>query len=244
MTRDLVIQDTCNVYMTSMVTGNIVGVGYAQLSGIEGSEESTDLRGGIGNKLAFILRSSKDVTVSVTSATFKPEFLAMMQGTEMEDFTESVTNSVFLKVTENAGTAQVTLPTDLNALTAVRVEDIDGKQTDLVPTVGVIELTGMKAKAGDTVEVFYLEQITGRGITFDAEKFASKVKLELRTVAYDRELAQITEDLYYIFDEGIPAGAFNMQLQNGEAYIPEMSFRVTAPQGSSKLGRTISVKRA
>lgn len=242
--RDLVIQDTCEVILEDLVSKDKHNVGYAQISSIEQTTDSTDLRGGIGNKLAYLLRTSKDIALQITSATFKPEFLSLISGDRMKDITEEVSKVLYLSVTDNAGAKEIKLPTAQASLTAVRVEDVDGTQHDLVPTAGVIDASTLQAEAGDDVDVYYLEDITGKGIEFDAEKFGNKYKITYRTVGYDRELAKITTDIYFIFDEAIPEGAFSMQLQNGEVYIPEMNFRVTPPTGSSKLGRTIYKERA
>ena len=243
MTRDLVIQDTCEVISEDLVSNNIYNVGYAQISAIEQTVDSTDLRGGIGNKLAYLLRTSKDISLQITSATFKSEFLALISGDTMKDVAEKVRKVLYLPVKLNASVKEITLPTAQSALTAVRVEDVDGKQYDLVPSAGVIDVTTLQAVEGDELDVYYLDDVTGQGIEFDAEKFGNKYKITYRTVAYDREKAIITHDVYFIFDEAIPDGAFSMQLQNGEVYIPEMNFRVTPPTGSSKLGRTIHSER-
>lgn len=237
MSRDLYVQDTAKVYFTSLTTGNVVGVGYAQSASIEQSVEETDIRGGIGNKLAWVLRSSKDITLNITSATFKPEFFELTQGTEYQSVTKEITDSKFLKVADNAGTLEITLPADMTALTTVRVEDVDGDQEDVAVVSGVVELPiGFTAQDGDTLEVFYLKNITGRGLDFDASKFGSKVKVEYSTLCYDRATQSPYSNIHFEFPETTPSGAFTMNLSNGEAYIPELSFRVTATDGSDVLG--------
>lgn len=248
MTKDLIIQDTAQVFFKSLVTGNVIGVGYAQVAGLEGTTEETDLRGGVNNKLAYVLRSSKDLSLNVTSATFKPEFFALMQGTEIQDgVTAEITKNVFVKVTENATTPtdlELVLPTELSSLTTVRVEDVDGEQQDLAVTSGIVTLpTGFDAVAGDELEVFYLESVTGKSVEMRTDKHPSKVRVEYQTICYDRETATVHSDIYFIFDEAIPSGNFSMSLQNGEAYIPEFNLRVTPPKGSNVLGRKLEVVR-
>lgn len=238
MTRDLVIQDTCDVIIEDLVTGNVVGIGYAQIAGLEQTLTEDDLRGGIGNKLAYILRSSKDITLNVTSATFKPEFLALLSGEKIQEFTEQVTRMTYVTVKDNAGQKEIELPTELNTLTTIRVEDTDGKQYSLPVTAGVADASSLTAVAGAELEAFYLKDVTGRGTTFKTDKFPNKFKVTYQTITYDRELAIPRSDLYFVFDETIPSGAFNLSLQNGQAYIPELNFRVTPPKGSSVLGRT------
>lgn len=238
MSRDLYVQDTAEVFFTSLVTGNVVGVGYATIVGLEQTTEETDIRGGIGNKLAYTIRGSKDLTLNITSATFKPEFLALTQGTEyIEDVTGEVTKNLFLKVKQEVDKLVLELPTDLIALTTVRVEDTDGSQQDVAVTTGKVELPiGFAAKEGDELEVFYLKTITGRAFDFDAKKHGAKVKVEYNTLCYDKETATPYSNLYFVFPECIPSSSMSLTLTNGEAWTPEMNFKVTAPKGSDVLG--------
>lgn len=240
MSRDLVIHDTCEVIITDLVTKNVIAIGYAQTAGLEQTLTEDELRGGIGNKLAYMIRSAKDITLNVTSATFKPEFLALLSGDKIQEMTEKVTRLTYVTVTDNAGAKEIKLPTKLNTLTAIRIEDTDGTQHELVPTAGVIDASTLKAVEGDELEAYYIEEVTGRGVAFKTNKFPNKFKVEYRTVSYDRELATISENLHFLFPEAIPSGAFNLAMQNGEPYIPEFNFRVTAPKGCNTLGKTFS----
>ena len=243
MAKDLYIQDTAKVFFTSLKSGNVVGVGYAQMAGLEGTEEESDMRGGVGNKLAYTIRSSKDLALSVTSATFKPEFLEMTQGSEYVTDTMDVTDSFFITI-ETAGEFDIpTELTDLN-LATVRVEGTDGVQKDQEVTGGKVTLDPeIVAEKGDEIEVFYLKSVTGRSIEFNAAKHGAKVKVEYETICYDRETADVYSDIYFVFPECIPSGNFSMNLQNGEAYIPEMNFKVTAPKNSDVLGKKMEVLR-
>lgn len=238
MSRDLYVQDTAKVFFTSLVTGNIVGVGYAQTAGIEQSTEETEIRGGIGDKLAYVIKSAKNIELNVTSATFKPEFFVLTQGSEYtEGVTKKFTDNIFLTVEDNAGTLEMELPTNLATLTTVRVEDTDGTQQDVAVTDGTIELpVGFSAADGDELEVFYLKDVVGRELEFNAKKHGAKVKVEYSTLCYDRDTESPYSNLYFEFPSCSPSGSFSMSLSNGEAYIPELNFKVTAPKGSDVLG--------
>lgn len=240
MSRDQVIHDTCEVIITDLVSKDVIAIGYAQTAGLEQTLTEDELRGGIGNKLAYMIRSAKDISLNITSATFKPEFMALFSGDKIKEYTEKITRMVYLTVTDNAGAKEIKLPAKLNTLTTIRVEDTDGIQHELTATAGVVDASTLKAEIGDELEAFYLEEVTGKGVAFKTNKFPNKFKVEYRTVAYDRELANISENLHFVFPEAIPSGAFNLALQNGEAYIPEFNFRVTAPKGCNTLGKTFS----
>lgn len=245
MSKDLYIQDTAKVFFKSLVTGNIVGVGYAQVASIEGSAEETEVRGGIGNPLAYVIKSAKSIDLNVTSATFKPEFLALMQGTEYKNnATTQIMDSTYARVQEIGGTLQLTLPDELKSLTTVRLEDLDSVQQDVPSLAGVVDIPeGFEAKAGDELEVFYLKTITGRALEFDASKHPSKYRVEMSTLCYDRETQAVYSDIHFVFPEATPSSTFSMNLQNGEAYIPEMNFKVTSEKGTGVLGTKYEVLR-
>lgn len=247
MGKDLYIQDVAKVYFKSKSTGNIVGVGYAQTAGFEITAEQTEIRGGIGNPVAYVIKSSKSINLTVTSATFKPEFIALTQGTTYVDG-ESVNamDSFFAKVEADGADKIIKIPADLTslALTTVRVEDTKGKQTDLAVTAGEVELTqGVTASVGDELEVFYLKPMTGRKIDFRADSYSEKLQVEFTTPAYDRETETIAHDMFIVFHEASPSTNFALTLQAGEALIPELTFIVTAPKGSSVLGSMYEIPR-
>lgn len=245
MAKDLYVQDTAKVFFKSLTTGNIVGVGYAQTATIEATAEETPIKGGIGNATAYIIKSSKEINLTITSATFKPEFFALQQGSEYKnDVIENVIDNLFAKVEDDGtGNKVINLPEELKNLTTVRVEDIDGIQYDLPAIDGVVSVETFKAKDGDELEVFYLKEIKGRAITIDASKYPSKYRVEMQTLCYDRETETPYSDIYFIFPEASPSSAFTMSLTNGEALIPEIQFTVTARKGTTELGTKYEVLR-
>ena len=245
MSRDLYIQDTAEVHITSLLTGNVIGVGYAQTAGFEQTTEETDIRGGIGNKLAYTIRSSKDIELTITSATFKPEFLEMMQGSEFEEeVTREVTRSGRGRVEGADDGLIIAMPSGLEELNVIRIVDDKGKQIDVDVDAGEAVLPAdVLFEEGHEVEFYYLQEVTGRALNIDATKFGGKVKVEYRTICYDRETAVIHSDLYFIFPECIPSGNYGMTFQNGEAFIPEMTFKTTAPEGSDVIGTKLEVLR-
>lgn len=244
MSKDLVIQDTCEVVLTDVISGDQIGVGYAQIAGLEQTVTEDDLRGGIGNKLVFVLRSAKDITLNVTSATFKPEFIALMSGVPMEKLVKDIyTMRTMDVVADSAGTGiAIKLPTGTKVNSA-RVAAPDGKQYTIEVTTDEIVLPNAASdpfedvKVGDSVDLFTLEKAQEvEGTRFLSDKFAHKFAVQYRTITYDQETAAPFSEIFFDFPETIPSGSFNLALQNGEAYIPELNFRVTAPKGSNELG--------
>lgn len=243
MGKDLYIQDTCEVFITDNQTEDVVGIGYAQISGLDISVESTPMRGGIGNKLAYTIKSSKDVVLNITSATMKPEFLSIMQGGTWKttDVNDSVVRTFVGKVTGTGTDLEVKIPAEIKPLNiaSFRVEDTDGVQefAFVTATGDAIEIpTGFTAKAGDELEVFYLKPVDGRKFEIDTSKFGKRYRIDYNTLCYDRETEQPHSEISFVFPQASAEGNVSMSFQNGEAWIPEMTFNVATPKGSNVLG--------
>lgn len=241
----LIIQDTAEILVTNLKTGKIVMMGEAQIAGIEQSISEEVIRGGIGNKSIFMMRSDKEMTLNMTSATFDMDYLSMTQGVEIEEAgTATVTRTLAGKVVDNAGTLEVTLANAPADLTTATIRDADGSQEEVAVVSGKITLpVGYEVAEGETVQAFFKDEVIGRSIELNAAKFSDKYKVEYRTIAYSVENATVHSDIYFIFDEAIPSGNFSLSLESGSAYAPELTFTVMAPIGSDKLGEMIQVPR-
>ena len=241
-----VIQDTAEILVTNLKTGKVIMVGEGTVAGIEQSISEEVLRGGIGNKAIFMLRSDKEITLNVTSATFDMEYLALTQGVTVDDAgTAEITKAAYPVVVDNLGTLEVTIPNAPVGLVEATIVDLDGTSQSVVVASGVAEIpVGYDAIAGDKVQVFYKATVTGRSIELNAAKFADKYKVEYRTIAYNVEDATIYSDIYFIFDEAIPSGNFSLSLESGSAFAPEMNFTVMTPLGTDKMGQMIEEIRA
>lgn len=238
----LVIQDTAEVLVTKKKNGKVVMMGEAQVAGISQSVSEEILRGGIGNKAIFMIRSDKEMTLNVTSATFDMDYLALTQGVEInESGTAEVTKSANLKVEGGA----VAIPNAPSGLSTAILRDKDGSQDEVAVVTGSITLPeGSVASDGDVVEVFYKASVTGRSIELNAAKFSDKYKVEYRTIAYNVENASVYSDIYFIFEETIPSGNFDLSLESGSAYAPELNFTVMSPVGTDEMGQMIEELRA
>lgn len=240
-----IVQDVAEVLVTNLDTGKIVMVGEAQITGISQAINEEKIKGGIGNKTIFLLRSDKEIDLAITSATFDSEFFAMTQGVSIDDAgTATITRAVTGKVVDNAGVLEVTIPNAPVGLTTAIFVDKDDTQEQVAVATGKATIPALsEAVAGDTVQLFYKEVITGRSVELNSSKFASKFRVEYRTISYDVTDATVHADIYYIFEECIPSGAFDISLSNGSVYTPEINFSVTNPIGSDVMGQYIEAVR-
>lgn len=80
-----VIQDTADVYFRRKSDGQLVFTAEAQTASFSQAISEDKLRGGIGNKPLYILKSEKEINLTVKNAFFDLEWLAMTQGETIEE---------------------------------------------------------------------------------------------------------------------------------------------------------------
>ena len=250
-----VIQDTADVIITDITTGKVVLNAEAQLAGITGSISEEDLQGGIGNKKLHKIRTDKSIDLTMRSAFANPEYWAMTQGVAIENGKVIVTEAFRGKVVEDTGTSayEIVLPTGaVTTATTAKVTMPDGTQETLpivtsltAPTQKAVDLatTAFNLTGGETLDVFFKSEKQGEKISIDATKYSTKYAVEMRTIAYDPTTATVGADIYFIFPETIPSGEFDISLENGTVYTPELSFSVMSPIGSDEMGEIAIIPR-
>ena len=241
----LVIQDVADVVVRDKQTGETAVYAEMQLTGLEGSITEEDLRGGIGNGRIFKIRTDKTLDLNLRSATFDLNWMAMQQGVEIESAqTARVTKVETVEAVADGADFVVNINgTPING--DVRVATNQGEQDVATATSGEIILPAtLGAAAGDKITVTYYELVTGNRIQFDAAKFSKKYEVELHTIAYSVETAEVYSDIYFKFPEAMPTGDFSFGLESGTAITPELTFNILAPQGTTVMGEMIEVPRA
>lgn len=238
MGRNLYVQDSAEVLIRNKMTGNIVAVGCASTAGLNITVDSTPIKGGLGNKTCYMIKSSKDIELTVDSSTYQNEFLEMLQGgTHEKDVESKVQARSTGTVIDELGTLTFELPTKHIDVTNIRLEDINGAQEDLVVAGGKVELpVDFKAKEGDKLTFFYTKTFTGTKFTIDAAKYGNKLEITMKTLCYDVESETVYSDLYWVFPSASPTGNLDLTMTAGEALVPSMTFTVTCPNGETEMG--------
>lgn len=245
----IVIHDTADVTITDLATGKVVLNAEAQLAQVTGAISEEDLKGGIGNRKLYKIRTDKEVNLTMRSAVADVEYWAMTQGVAVDHAGVAVVTE---KATGKVAGKEIVIADADALLGATAKVEIDGIQTELPtiasttePTKQAIDLATLTPvlTEGTNVSYFYSKEVTGKQIKIDSNNFAGKYKVEYKTIAYDLETAQVTSDIYFIFPETIPAGEFDISLESGSVYTPEISFSVMNPIGSSEMGQIMEVAR-
>lgn len=243
--NEVVIHDTADVTITDKKTGKVILNAVAQHAGITGSVSEEDLKAGIHNKKVYKIRTDKEVELSMKSAFASLEYWAMQQGVEVKEGTAFVTESQVVEIKDNAGTLEAEIKGDFAAkLTEAKVTDLNGEQDKVTVTLGKIEIpVGFEAKAGDKVRVYYKEEVEGNKLSIDSSKFSHSYEVQYKTIAYNPKSQEIYSDIYFIFPNCVPKGDFDISLENGSVYTPELGWSVLNNGDSDELGEIIQKVR-
>lgn len=236
------IADTCEVVYRRKSDGHTIFTAEAQLASIAQAISEEIVRGGIGNRALFMLRHSKETTLSVTNAMFDKEYLAMTQGVSVTNDTIEIQEvEKELTVTDNTGTLEVTVVGTPSGTTA-HVINANGESESATISGSVVTIPTGHAEEGESVDVIYKKSVTGNVVEFEADKFSENYEVQYRTIEYSADTNQIVNDIYFVFDKVVPSGAFDMSFENGSALTPELSFNAMADK-NGKIGRSIEVAR-
>ncbi|WP_368900855.1 hypothetical protein [Oceanobacillus oncorhynchi] len=237
------IADTADITMRKKAGGHVVFTAEAQIAGISASEESEIIRGGIGNKGLYTIKGAKEVTLEVTNATFSTDYLAMSQGAEITETSAIVSQSEKgLEVKDNEGTLEAPIkgtPID----DEIYIFNKDGESAKVSVSESKAEIPSEFAKAGDTVSATYKEEVTGKVLTIDAEKFSDNYEVSYKTIMYDTETNVVVKDIYFLFPNCSPSGEFEMTMENGTALTPSLTFEALADASTGKIGQVVEVER-
>lgn len=221
----LLVMDVAKVTLKDIETGKITATATASTTGINASLNEELIRAGWGGGVVATINSEKNIEINFSDVFFSMDYLAMVQGTEVEEgATGTVIEQFEAKITDNAGALEITVPADVIATSATLV-DKDGSQDAVTIISGKITVpVGTIAKAGDTVTLFYSKEIVGQKVSIDAQKFPKYMSAQFHTRAFDPETNVVTKDIYIKFDKVKPQGNLDMALEVSSAVNTELSF--------------------
>lgn len=236
--EELYIADVAEVTIEDKTTGDVAFVGNGQITGLASTEEEEKIKGGIGSRHIYSIRHSKELDLNITNATFDLSYLAMVQGSDIKNETTTIVEYEQGLVVADG---EVKL-SDETYNGDVKVK-VGRKAIDATATEGVVAFSSEEIKDGDEVDVAYHKDIEGETVVIDSSKFSRNYKVVYRTIVYSVETDTVVADLYFVFPNASPSSAFEMSLENGAAYTPELNFSVKSEKNSSELGRIVQVPR-
>jgi hypothetical protein len=243
------IADVFDVTLIDEASGEVIGTTTLQDANIEVSVSENEVRAGKGNALIATLHVSRDITISMTDAEFKYEWLAKQLGQDvvtgagvgyaMPKWYKAVEG------TDPATDPEITLdkvPTDPTSIAIYNEEGI--RITGFTVTGSTVDLTTATpaVATGDDVEVRTYKFATpanSQTILFDSKVFSSGVKAILETVEIDGD-ETITHVLQYQFDSAVPEGNFSISTASERnAATQSFNLKVIKPKTSSVVGRLV-----
>lgn len=227
------IQDTADVLLTRKSDGFKIASGTTQSTSISQSVEEEVIKGGIGNRSLYTIKSDKEIEIQIKDAIFNPQWLAASQGVKVENGKTLVVENVETVEVEAEGKITVK---DTKYNGAAVFVDSKGENHKVTLANGTATVEGITEQIGKEGMVTYEVERTGKSIAIRSDRFAEKYKAQLSTVIYEAETEQIVEDLFAVFHNVTPSSEFELGLEAGSALAPEMTLRCTADAKTKEIG--------
>lgn len=250
--KELLVMDVANVYITDIDTGKILATTTTSANNVTATLEQDVLRAGFGGGIVATINSSKTVELGFTDVFFSLEYLALQQGTDVEEgATGTVLSSFCAKVEEDTTDPgnpvyKIAVPADVTATSGI-LQDSDGTQDPVTITGSEIILSTLPATGvGGQVTVHYEREITGQKVVIDSAKFPKYVQVQMHTRAFDPDTNTIVEDIYMKFNKCQPMGNTTIELGVNTPVPTEMSFTALNSGtcfDSTEIGEVWSVER-
>lgn len=233
----LVIADVCDVTLESLADGKVIMTAEAQTTSISQTIDEQEIRGGRGGGLIATIQSQKTIETQLTDALFSLDYIELVQGSDIEEGEVSYWVNAKATVTADGFTIEDT------GVTKALITGADGTQTPADVETGVITVDTTTAfpdaTEGDEVEILVQKTATGQMVEIRTDRFPKKYKMTYRTVALDPKSMEHVHDVIIQFDEVQPSANFDLGFEMSTPMTPEISFKVTKPEGCNGLGRFI-----
>jgi hypothetical protein len=240
------IADVFDVTLIDPVTNDVIATTTLQDANIDVKVTENEIRGSKGNILLGTLHVSRDITISLTDAEFKYEWLAKQLGQDVKTGAGVAYRSPKWYPVTGTTTLTITLDKTPSDTASIAIYDIDGKKLALTTdyTVSTDTVTILKAGImdGDQVEVrtfAYDTDAATQTIEFDGSVFANGVKAILSTVEIEGD-ETITHTLQYQFPNCVPDGNFQVQTKSArEAATQSFGLKVIKPKTTTVVGQLL-----
>ena len=233
------IQDVFEAFITD-VSGVTRFFGCLNTTAISKTVDVEDVRCGIGAKLANLIYSNPDMSVTITPAFLNEFFLEQSTGNSFEESaTISVKKKEFVEFADSTGDATATITgTPVNGEVSVQAKD--GTLYVATFSTGTVTVTGEGATlAGKKLYVIYDESVTADVLSFEADKYPEVQSLTLRTIAYDVDKNLPVANIYFVFDRVLGDGAMELSATLSTNSVNEVTLRVL-PDADGLFGKYIT----
>jgi hypothetical protein len=239
------IADVFDVILRDTATGDVVGTTTLTDAQIQAQVQENDVRAGKGNQLIATLHAQRDITIQLTDAEFKYDWLAKQLG---QDVVTGAGVAYAMPKWYTVATASITLDNTPNATdNALAIYNSAGKRiTGFTVTTDSVDFTAATPTVadGESVEVRtykYDTDATTESISFDGSVFAKGVECVLETWEID-ENEVTTHLIQYQFTNAIPDGNFTFNTQSQkQAVTQQMNLKVVKPSNSNVVGQSLRI---
>lgn len=241
------IADVFDAVLIDNTSGDTIGTTTLQTGNIESTVEENEVRGGKGNPLIAILRSSRDVNITLEDVCFRYEWLAKQLGQNI------VTGAgigyampKWYEVVDEYDDLIITLDEEpLVEDSGLVIRDEDGNiidSDDYTVSGAVVEFTS-GVEEGDRVEVVTYRYATDAGtetVEINSTTFPGSATLILETLEIEDEVP--LAKIQYQFTNTMLGSNFTVNTTSArEASVKEIPARALKERYSDRIGRVLRI---
>lgn len=242
------IADVFDVVLIDSTDDSVIATSTLQTANITVAVSEVEVRGGKGNQLLGVLHANRDITIDLTDAEFRYDWLAKQLGQPIVTGAGvAYAMPKYYEVQGSVGSYFIELDETPLALDSIKMYDDIGV---IIPTKLNVKLSGKKVTLesgftkGDVIEVrtfTYATKESTETISIDNTVFAKGVKAILETIEISGSEVPLYK-LQYQFDETSPTGNFNINTQSERtAATQNFQLKVIKPKHSTVVGRTLRI---
>jgi hypothetical protein len=243
--------DVFDVILKDNQNGNVIATTTLQDANLEVSVDENEVRGGRSNALLAVLRSNKDVAISLSDVEWKYEWLSAQLGKDI------VTGAgVAYKMPKNYEVVDIdsattgnqpgiTLDSTPSDTSSVVIYNASGTRiTGFTVSGATVDFAAASPAVvvGDIVDVrtyTYATDAATEAIEIDATKFPKSVTAILETIEIDNN-ENATHTIQYQFTNVLPNGSFSINTSSERsANVQEVSMRALKPSDSTVIGKVL-----
>lgn len=243
----VLVADVFDATLIDNSTGKVYATGTLTTGNIEFAVNANEVRAGKGNELIGIIHAGRNITLTLTDAEVRNDWIAAQLGQEIKTGAGvAYAAPKFQEVINAADTLTVTLgQTPIADSVKIYTED-NAEITGFTLTDKTVDFTAATpaVEAGQTVEIRTYQYATDaetQTIDIDNSVFAKDVTAILSTWEIDEKTEVPVRTIQYQFPAAKPDGNFTVETTSERnAITQQMVLQVIKPKNSTKVGKYIS----
>jgi hypothetical protein len=242
----VLVADVFDVSLIDNSTGYVYASGTLTEGDIDFKVNANEVRAGKGNSLIGVIHSGRDITLTLTDAEVRDDWIAAQMGQDVLTGAGVAYAAPKFQTVADVSTKPTVTLGQTPITDTVKIYNANGEAvTGFTVTDKAIDFTSATpaVAVGDEVEIRtyqYATPATTQTIEIDNTKFAKDVTAILSTWEIDEDTEQPVNIIQYQFTNAKPDGNFSVQTKTERTAITQqMVLQVLKPKTSNVVGKYV-----